>query len=97
MSEFQNIGKIEKRLDGTTWYDQDYVDNIQQELDRCVKANVILDKTNTNYASIIFDLEEWLKDAISEYSKYDTSMINVIKQEDKNVLDKIQELKEKYK
>ena len=29
MSEHQNTGKIENRLDGTTWYDQDYVDNIQ--------------------------------------------------------------------
>ena len=92
MSETQNFGKIENRLDGTTWYDQDYVDNIQQELDRCVKANVILDKTNTDYASIIFNLEEWLKgDGLIEFD------LNFQVLAIKDILNKIQELKEKYK
>lgn len=84
----------EKRLKEKPSYMGEFTfDLIQQLYMKCDEQ----DKKIERFNAILTDLEEWLKDAISEYSKYDTFMINVIKQEDKNVLDKIQELKEKYK
>ena len=87
---------------------------LKEELERSMKANVVLDNTNDDYASIIFELEEWLKEqwyeiepkgtGINFNCEYDSEEDYVRGMETKSKLDtlknslnKIQELKEKYK
>ena len=48
-------------------------------------------------AKILTELEEWLKEHIEEWKDTCSYAMNSMVEEDKNILDKIQELKEKYK
>ena len=69
---------------------------LKEELERNAKANVVLDNTNKDYASIIFDLEEWLQRQ-KEHFDHETGNVNIgIYIAMREVFDKIQKLKEKY-
>lgn len=104
--------KVVKSLDIVN----DYIEKLEQEnkqlkeeLERSMKANIVLDNTNTDYASIIFELEEWLKERIEwnksilkeDAGKYDLLGFNFHREAYikvwEDTLDKIQKLKEKYK
>lgn len=67
--------------------------------DMLLRENALLNKENENLKSILTELEEWTK---SEYDRYYNDKENLVFSNVEvidfgRVLDKIQELKEKYK
>lgn len=75
---------------------------LREEIERQSNAQVILDNEITNTNSIINDFEEWLKDKYNYYedNKEDGKEMAIIYNAKwlclKEILDKIQELRNKY-
>lgn len=57
----------------------DYITNLQEELDRCIKANVILDNQNAELQGKITNLQQKYDDIVSKYEKLLEKYFNILK------------------
>ena len=73
------------------------IENIKDFNNKLQASKDRLDKDDYNLAHILIELEEYIKKHIEEWENDEDEYLNGVVAEDKDILQLIQELKEKYK